>query len=485
MTNYKELLKNNKNQLINIIDCNNNSEEYLLFIYYTCCILGGYDSIDYLIHLLVFNIIKCINIDLNLYYPDTFDIELRMNETLQYYNHYSETEIKNVNNFLANLKYNDKLKHQNYDKIKRNNGKLKQQILENTSTLRGFNQIINYRKLFLGNKSVVKNYFINNIDIKIMKKIIKIYHSEDIIKIFKVYFQVPQIMHPTYSYPINRNVLLKEYNICVNSDNYKKNKPGCIEKDFYKETNLMVSLMLYSDCREMALILEFYHCMKEWLKYVSYLKNFKKNESKIVKLIINQKRIISMDVYFDAININEYNELITTPKFVKVKKRESQLTYNNNYYKMYENHVCVIKMKKKDNYYKFKINDVMYNKYDLKLLNTKFIGEYIMDNKKIKINYPYLDFGKNDFDNSVSVISKIKKLMFINFTYIDNLSNKFLFLSQKFDIPENFYDVDKFIKNREIYYHMLKNKYLIKKSYMIEHYNGNSEYLKYFLLSDL
>ena len=77
MTNYKDLLKNN--QLINILK-NDNSDEYLLFIYYTCCILGGYESIDYLIHLLVSNIIKCIKVDLSLYYPDKINIDLRMKE---------------------------------------------------------------------------------------------------------------------------------------------------------------------------------------------------------------------------------------------------------------------------------------------------------------------------------------------------------------------------------------------------------------------
>ena len=48
MINYNPLLTIN-NQLISIVEKYNNNNEYLTFIYYTCCMLGGYESIDYLI----------------------------------------------------------------------------------------------------------------------------------------------------------------------------------------------------------------------------------------------------------------------------------------------------------------------------------------------------------------------------------------------------------------------------------------------------
>jgi hypothetical protein len=37
--------------------------------------VGGYESIDYLVHLLVYKISKSIEIDLSLYYPIKVDIE--------------------------------------------------------------------------------------------------------------------------------------------------------------------------------------------------------------------------------------------------------------------------------------------------------------------------------------------------------------------------------------------------------------------------
>ena len=421
MTNYKEILYKN-NQLIDIIDSNNNSEEYLLFIYYTCCILGGYESIDYLIHLLVFNIIKCIEVDLELYYPDNFDIELRMNETKDNYKNYSKEEQDNVEKFIKNLKYNNNIK-QNHKPIEIDN------ILLNTVSLRGFNQKINYGKVYWGNMNVVKNYFINNKDIDIMKKLMRKYKSEDIIKILKIYFQVPQLMHAYNNYKYNRDALMREYNFCIKNYDYNKPQKGCIKRNYNQITNLMTSLMNYGDCRELALVLEFYYCIKEWLKYMSYLKDFKKNELKIIKLIKNQKRLFNVDIYFDAYNKNDSNIFGTVKDFSKIINEKGDLTYNKKSYKLYENHNFVIKMKKKRDKYIYKCSDIMYNKYDYKLLNTYYVGDYLIDDKKPKLNYPFFEFGKNDFNESVNVIGKISRSMFKDFTYTENLTNKFLYLS--------------------------------------------------------
>jgi len=477
MTNYKEVLRKN-NQLINIIDSNNNSDEYLLFIYYTCCILGGYESIDYLIHLLVSNIIKCIEVDLELYYPASFDIELRMNETKDNYNNYSKEEKDNIENFINNLKYNNKIK-QNY---KSNNV---ENILLNTVSLRGFNQKINYGKVYWGNISVVKNYFINNKDFEIMKKLMIKYKNEDIIKVFKIYFQVPQLMHAYNNYKDNRDALMREYNFCINNYDYKKSQLGCIKRQYDQITNLMTSLMNYGDCRELALVLEFYYCVKEWLKYMSYVKDFKKNENKIIKLIKNQKRVFDIDIYFDAYNKNEKNIFATVKDFSRITNEKGDLTYNNRNYVLYENHNFVIKMNKKGETYRYKCSDIMYNKYDLKLINTYYVGDYIINDKKPKLNYPFFEFGENDLNNNVSVIGKISRPMSKDFTYTKNLANKFLYLSNEFNISNNFYEINKFVEEREKYYNQLRKKHYGGKIFNVEHYKENSKYLKYFLLEDL
>jgi hypothetical protein len=476
MTNYKNILHKN-NQLINIININNNSEEYLLFIYYTCCILGGYESIDYLLHLLVFNIIKCIEVDLELYYPNNFDIELKMNETLHYYNYYSKEEKNYVEKFIKNLKYNNKLKQKN-NLIKIDN------ILLNTISLRGFNQKINYGKVYWGNINVVKNYFINNRDYKIMKKIIKIYKNEDILKIFKIYFQVPQLMHSFNNYKDNRDALMREYNFCISNDNYKKTQNNCIKRNYKQVSNLITGLINYGDCRELALTLEFYYCIKEWIKYMSYLKDLKKNENKIIKLIKNQKRIINMNIYFNACYADA-NNFASVKDFKIITNEKGDITYNNKNYMLYENHNFVIKMKKKKNSYSYKCSDIMYNKYDVKLLNTYFIGDYLINDKKPNIKFPYVEFGTNDYNNLVSVVGKIVKVMFKNFTYINNLDDKLLYLSNNFNISKNFYDINQFVKEREDYYNKLRKKYYNGKIFNVEHYTKNSKYLKYFLLEDL
>jgi hypothetical protein len=473
MTNYKDLLKNN--QLIDIIK-NDNSDEYLLFIYYTCCILGGYESIDYLIHLLVSNIIKCIKVDLSLYYPDKINIELRMKETEKYYKFYSNEDKKKVESFIENLKVNNKIKQEYISSSDIKN------ILLNTTSLRGFHEKINFGKVFWGNISVVKNYFINDQDIKIMKKIMKKYKNEDMLKVFKIYFQVPQLMHAYNNYKLNRDALMLEYNYCIDNYSYKKSQKNCIKRHYKQITNLMTSLMNYGDCRELALTLELYYCMKEWLKYLSYLKDFTKNENKIIKLIKNQKRIINMDIYFNAYNSNYNDEFKTVKDFKIMSNEKGDLSYNGKNYKLYENHNFVIKIKKNNS---IKCSDIMYNKYDLSLKDTFFIGDYIIDEKIPVIKYPFIEFGKNDFNDKVTVIGKISRTMFQDFNYYEELQNKFLYLSNNFSITENFYKIDKFIILREKFYDKLRIKYFDEKPISVNHYEENSKNLKYFLLNDI
>ncbi len=74
-------------QLISLLEVDDDlNNQKLEIIFYVCCILGGYDSIDYLIHLLVFNITDYINIDLTLYHPFKINILDRMNKTYINYN---------------------------------------------------------------------------------------------------------------------------------------------------------------------------------------------------------------------------------------------------------------------------------------------------------------------------------------------------------------------------------------------------------------
>jgi hypothetical protein len=457
MTSYNIKIND---QLIDIINENNINENYLLFIYYTCCILGGYESIDYLIHLLVYNIIKYIKVDLRLYYPDEFNIEIRMKETRYNYNNYNLSEKNKIDNFIKKLgEMNNNVK--NIHKPKNIHD-----ILLKTTSLRGFNQEINYRKIYNGNVVVVKNYFINDIDIAIMINIIKKYKNEDIIKVFKIYFQSSQLMHYNKLARINREAINKKYN--YNKEN--------------NMTNIMLGLINYGDCREMSLILEFYYCLKEWLKYISYVKDFTNNEYKIIKLIKNQNRIISVDIYFNAYNKNNFRYI---KNYILLNNKKGDIEYNNINYNILENHYFVLKFKK----YKYICKDIMYNKYNTKLIGSDYEERYIISDKKIKINKPIIDFGKNYLNKNINVIGIVKNSMFNIITYINNIeliNHKFLFIFKNYNLPNNFYDINSFIESREKYFYILRKKYL-KKDVIVTHYNGNtkSKNIKYFLLSDL
>jgi hypothetical protein len=491
--NYYDIL-NKDNQLVDIlidIKSINKKEikEYLLFIYFTCCILGGYESIDYLIHLLVTNIINIIEVDLTLYYPVSFDINAKLESTKEYFNFYNDKEKNHINNFINNLK---ELKKENLNhNTEFSNINNFNNLLMNTLSLRGYNQKINFGKVYLGNSYVVKNYFINNIDIGIMKQIIEKYKGQDMLKIFKIYFQVPQLMHPYKNYNNNRSVLYLQNNICVDSYLLKNPQKECNEKINDSITNLITSLVNYGDCRELSLILEFYKCMCEWDKYLIYIKDLNKNKNKIIKLIKNQYRSISVDVMFNAYTkdkLNSINEYI-------LYNNDDTISYDfmldNTKYKIYENHNFVLKMKYKNNEYNYKLIDIMYiKKYDEKLNNTYFNSDYVVNNKKIKINYPIIDFGMNDYNKKIHVIAKIVDSYFVNQIYKPNLINKLLYLSQVFNISMNLYDVDEFVKKREEKFYYLRKKYL-NKAYRIDQFNKNNidnkydKKLKYFLLDDI
>jgi len=338
-------------------------------------------------------------------------------------------------------------------------------LFEKTVNLRGFNQKFNFNKVFCGNKKTVKDYFINQSDINIMNKIIES-NPHNILKVLKVYFQVPQLMHPNKHYYYNRLALMKSYGI------YDYNN---------MKTNLITSLINYGDCRELALILNFYYCIKEWDEYLELLKVF--DIMKITKLIKNQKRIIDVDIYFSCYfeKFKSVDECLPFPKNIN-----KYLPYNDKKYSYYENHNFVIQIKYTNNKFKIKTHDIMYNKYDFIIKNKLFIGDYIVNNKKIKLDDDIIVLGTNDFNKNINVIGKLNTVMCNSiFFNKDNNSqnNKLLFLSKELVLPHNFYDIDNFVKAREHKFDYLRLKYFLKNKKVL-HYNGSSA-LSYFLLDDL
>jgi hypothetical protein len=439
--------------------------------------LGGYNSIDYLIHLIVYNLNKVAVIDLSLYFPYKVDIEKKMNDTLKYYNFYSDQHKNIINIFIAKL---NKLKIVNNTNNKYYPIEFKY-YYENTTTLRGFNQYINFNKVYIGNFNNYKrilDYFINDKDISIMNNLIINNQNEDMIKIFKIYFQIPQLMHKNRHFWMNKESLFESYNICLkNNTNIK-----CKSRTDNYNSNLITSLLTYGDCRDLALLLEFYLCCIEWNKYLNLLKNFK--SKKIIKLIHNQSRIINVDVYMNGYYNKKLDLMI--PINNNNNNNNNNLLYKNNNYIFYENHNFIVTTKYRNNKIKFITRDIMYNKYDLVLTNNKnkFYGEYIVDNKKIIINNFFIELGHNDYYQNLNVICKIKEPFFINFRYENKLKNKLFYLSNIFNIPDNFYNINKFVIDREKVYYELRKKYYNKKI-NINRYTKINTNNSYFLLNDL
>ena len=483
MTNYYNILSKD-NQLISIIKNYNNTPEYLLFIYYTCCMLGGYNSIDYLIHLLVYNLNEIINIDLSLYFPYKVDIKKRMSETILYYDFYSNNHKNKINIFIDKINKLNKIQN-NTDNYYPEEFKF---YYENTMTLRGFNQYINFNKVYIGNfykYGRIIDYFINNKDIKIMHKLIKKYKNENIIKIFKIYFQVPQLMHQHKHFWINKESLFGSYNICLEDDKelYKLNN-NCRLRTTPYNSNLITSLLTYGDCRDLALILEFYLCFIEWNKYLKLLQNF--DSEKIIKLIHNQSRIINVDVYMNGYYYRKLDIMKPLTDNTKINK-DSSLLYKTNKYIYYENHNFIISTNyDNNNNLTFTSHDIMYNNYDVVLTEnkkTKFYGEYIVNNKKILINGLNIELGQNDFYTNLNVICQIKQPFFINFRYEKKLKNKLLYLSEKYKIPDNFYNINEFVIERENKYYELRKKYY-NKNIKVNKYTKKSIYNSYFITDD-
>jgi hypothetical protein len=484
----------NKN-LIDLIKKYNHKKKYSSTkqkkVYYFCCMVGGYESDDKLVHLLVDKLKHSIKINLFLYYPFKVDIKNRIKETELIYNNKDKEEIniflENIKNKNANSNWENKLDN------KWNN------FLNISLTLRGFNEKINFNKIYVGNfinYGKVLNYFINDIDINIINKLRKI-HGDKIESVFRAYFQMPQLMHPTKFFWHNHQALLLKENICVDYKNYNIN---CKKRDEYFISNLTTALLYYGDCREASLILGFYNAILEWEKFIDLLNEKKFNE--IEKLIINQNRLISTNIYINSDIV--YINYVNSPKYyfnLKVldtnkplnKNYTSKIIYDNLYYKA-ENHEFNVKIKLINDNYILTGADLMYSndmlRYDINnKYDNLYLGAYLINGTNIEYDGKYYNLGKNVFNKEILQYGEPQIPLFKRNIYYykkTNLKGKYMFLSKNIELPKDFYNVNKYILLREIEsyhnrikYYSNKNRLYRYKQYKIE------KYTSYFLLEDI
>jgi hypothetical protein len=263
-------------------------------VFYFCCMVGGYESYDKLVHLLVNKLRYSIKVNLSLYYPFEVDINKRIDETELMYN---KNDISEIYIYLNNIKNTNEKSSWN------TNIDSKWKEFFNISMIfRGFNERINYNKIYVGNFACYKrvlNYFINDVDINIINKLRSLYGDDKMETLLRTYFQIPQLMHPDRYFWYNYLSVLLNENICVDFKNkYHNYNIDCKKRDNNFISNLTTTLIYYGDCREAALILIIYKSILEWEKFIDLLNN--KDFKLIDELIINQTRLISTNIYINS-----------------------------------------------------------------------------------------------------------------------------------------------------------------------------------------
>lgn len=479
-------------QLIDLLKSDKINDNYLKKIYYFCCIIGGGDSIDFYMHKLVYKISKSIDINLQLYYYKDFSFEKLLKNTEKYKNLYSNKNIEIFNNFIDKIKNNNIKSKFIINKYQEENIYL----YDSSVNFRGFNQFINFNKVYQGNLCEygrVNNYFINLKDIIILKKLKDIY-KDKVETAIQCYLQIFQVFHILNLFFYNHTSLFIERNICVDYDNYDEN---CMKRTHNFKSNITTCLENYGDCREINLIKNLLHLMDEFDIFIKYFK-----EDKFIKmeeLIINQIRLISLDVYIkgrlekplpyvskylyndkyleedDKLNKAELNKL----KIIKGKKMV-----------FLENHVINIKINllKKN----IIIHDLLYKKENLifdmdNVYDYLYSADYYFDKRETFFDkkHKLLDLGVNFSNDKVIQLGEITYNLFQTFK-IDNINPfDYLYLSNPYKLHKSFYNVNEFViwREKKMYYNRIK--YFNKKYYVERYTKPEKKYRNtYFLLED-
>jgi len=492
------------NNIIDILDDFKFKKSNLEKLYYVCCMNGGYESYDPIIHIISKKLlsIKKIDLDLIYYYKYEVDIDDKINKTNKNFKFYKDSEKKIYAYFI------DKLDNKyDYDeayfikKIEKHNKNLDiNDIYKNTLSLRGYNQIINQNLVYGGNfyrNGPVKNYNINNIDIDYIKNLLDT--EKDIFNKIFLMFQSPLISRLfTRYYPIRESVIAdNNYNIEGVNKLLDRNKKII--------NNLITSLYYIGDCREHSLI---YLLILSIIEYEKFMKLLLANKiDKLKEIILNQYRIIDIDVFlnshFSKNSVNNkyiinHEELKENDSLNNYEKKKLEFI-NNKRFMFIENHSLVMNHNYTENKYIFK--DLLYKKEDIKF-NEVYSPDYVLDNSEFEI---YNDFGlakdNNIYNPNINQVFKFNKSIFLDGIYLtDKNINKTTFLNNNFNIKKIiFEDINRFVINRENYFNKLiqktfdkyvkKNKNIhnliwlinMKKSSVYDENDKNSTNIHYFL----
>lgn len=445
--------------IIEFIDKINMDNKNLKKLYYLCCINGGYESYDYIIHeiceILLSN--EKLNLEIKYYYKYFVDIKKKLKKTKKNLRFYKENELNKYINFIIDLKNYINIDNDYFiKKLNKHNTNNNNEIYENTLSLRGIYQKINQCIIYNGNFNKfgpVKNYNINNNDIRIIKKILK---NESNLNKINLMLQTPIINRNFSRYYTIREGIILDNNINIYGTKNLK------ERDEDIISNLITSLYYYGDCREHSLIYLLILTIKEYDKFIELFNNNKITDIK--KLILNQNRIIDINMYLNSHYeynqeykkyFNSYKELKNNDELNNYEKKNYEI-FDNNKYIYIENHSLVLE----DNNNKFTLKDIMYKKKDIEL-NETYKPDYVLNNSTFKKKNNYYQINeKNIYNNDINQIFTLNKSIFkqnINFT--DENLEKLTFLNNKFN--ENiliFDNINDYILKRELHFNKILNK---------------------------
>lgn len=438
-----------------------------LKIYYWACILGGEDSFNPLVHHVSEFLLKKFDFNLKLYSPSGNGFKKSSRSLASEFNKKIFKEFKKKFNAYPN-KYEPKFDWKNN--------------LYNTSlNLRGFTDSI--QLIYKGNADEygrVPDYIINKNDIKILKNLIK---NKDLTNRLQIYFQTYQQFHGNKLFWYNHQGNFYKNGIEIDFT-YAKDFKYPRESANYT-SNIITSLFYMGDCREHAFI---YALIKEIENLELFNKYLHSGDfEKVEEIITNNYRIFNLNIYYNSHYTKDPNYFKYLPNYKPIIIGDDLNNFEKENLKfdkfiLAENHnnVGIILNDNSIHFY-----DIMYND-NYKKLNKEYLAEYTFNDRIIsnfKDNLVKVKSGGvyPDIEIVIELLPIFYDIM-VNKTPITGL----VYLGNDVKLPKNFYDINKFVVQRENEFYKIR-KSIFNKNIKVNHFNKNppSKFTEYLLIEDL
>jgi hypothetical protein len=438
-------------------------EEDPLKIYYWACIFGGEDSYNPLVHHVCDFLLKRFDFNPKLYSPSGSGFKKMKLTNKKIFNNFKKK--------FADFPIKNEIK---FD--------LENKLYDMSLNIRGFTDSI--QLIYQGNAREfgrVPDYIINKFDLTILKNLMK--NKDDLINRLQIYFQTYQQFHGNKLFWYNHQGLFYKNGIEIDFSFAKDFKYTRGEANY--TSNLITSLFNMGDCREHALI---YALIKE----IENLENFNNaidnnNFHKVEEIIKNNYRIFNINIYYNSHYTKDPNYYKFLPTYEIIKDNDELNSFEKENLKFgkfiyAENHNNIGLILDNTSIHFF---DVMYNN-NYKKLNKEYLAEYTFDDRivsNIKNNIVKIksEGVLPDIEIVLEFIPHIYNII-VNKNPITNI----IYLNNNIKLPRNFYEIDKFVIQREIELHKLRQN-IFKKNIKVNRFKKSppSKFTEYLLLEDL